>query len=183
MAERIKLSNEKYWDSTGIVTNAAGETLDTTLSNLHVELTQAEYDAQPSAQKNNGTVYFITDAEAPDAPTGITIDDLAYTINLNQGQATSIKCLWADYDLLSFNPVQYGNRLSGSVVVPASWFRETNSNNRIILSCLVPSSSMYTTNTAVEVWQNGDTAVMVRCSIAGTNAGCGVDILGIKLST
>lgn len=181
MAERIKLSNEKYWDSTGIVTNAAGETLDTTLSNLHVELTQAEYDAQPEAQKNNGTVYFITDAEAPDAPTGITIDDIAYALGPTS-TPRALSCAWADYDLLSFNPVVYGNRLSGSVVVPSSWFKETNSNNLVALWCLVPSPM---NATAIEVYQNGNNSVMFKQGMqAGSMASnCGVDILGIKLST
>lgn len=34
-----------------------------TMEGEHVELTQAQYDALTPAEKNNGTVYFITDAE------------------------------------------------------------------------------------------------------------------------
>ena len=179
MAERIKLSNEKYWDSTGIVTNAAGETLDTTLSNLHVELTQAEYDAQPSAQKNNGTVYFITDAEAPDA--GITIDDIAYALGPTT-TARALSCAWADYDLLSFNPVCYGNRLSGSVVVPSSWFYETNANNSVVLWCLFPNPMQAT---SIVIYQNGNNSIMFKQVYqAGQQPqNCGVDVLGIKLAT
>ena len=56
-------------DLSGYATTTVTDALGTRLDALeaaevdHIELTQAQYDALTPAEKNNGTVYFITDAE------------------------------------------------------------------------------------------------------------------------
>lgn len=52
------------------------------LAGDEVELTQAEYDALSTAQKNNGTTYFITDADAEDLTTNSLV---AFTPTLRNG--------------------------------------------------------------------------------------------------
>lgn len=63
------------------------------------ELTQAEYDALTEAQKNNGTVYFITDGQGGSGGSGTT-----YTVISDKTQTTNA---WVNPIIFSCNPLDY----------------------------------------------------------------------------
>ena len=70
----------------GVTTIGSWEKLGEDPADYLVEVTQAQYDALPAAQKNNGTVYFITDAADNFL---VSITDVMLTVTQAQYDALS----------------------------------------------------------------------------------------------
>lgn len=80
------LTNDSGYAAIDDTTAAQNKTYSSAkIDKITVELTQAEYDALTEEEKNNGTIYFITDAQS-----GITIDSELSTTSTNAVQNSVI---------------------------------------------------------------------------------------------
>lgn len=74
------------------------------VSGMHVELTQAEYDALSDEKKNNGTIYYITDADASGIDIVTTLDS-----TVTDNQVPSAKSVYDNYPVKTYvNLAQLG---------------------------------------------------------------------------
>lgn len=102
----------------------------------------------------------------------IEVTSICYTGYSVPTTETSYSCAWSGYDLLIICAVHYSNT-RGTIVVPVTYFAETNSSARPVV--YDPS-----VNVGYEVYKNGDDAVYIKAG--ATDSARGVRIYGVKLA-
>ena len=90
----------------------------------HVELTQAEYDALSQAEKENGTVYFVTDAPSGGGGGGLTVVRQAVTTNITTAWGSSLY-------ISDAIPLNIPSGKTGDDLVSVS-FRGSGGNNAVL---------------------------------------------------
>lgn len=119
-----------------------------------VELTSAQYTALTSAEKNNGTLYIITDEEttAADIPysAGVSVADKLATIPTSESVSITFNSSQSDYTMPYNNThvEKYGNVVSVSIVPKCVNSYSTYPGQLVYTGLPTPKETIYYTFTS-----------------------------------
>lgn len=145
------------------------DTVEENATTAHNEATAA---AQAAATADGKAVSAQTTANAAQsaantANTNITkiknITQLAAQLNVPTTE-TIVNCNWSEYNYLTIETI-YFNNITNSIVVPVTYFSQTNATTRVIM--YNPRDA----NTYWNIYKNDNTSIGISASVAAANYG------------